>query len=170
VDRFFCPQISQIRRIFLGTRRDRLTDRGHFFCVPSESQAERPRSGGLACISGSQTLQDRKHFAWCSFRFAGGTPASQVRGRLACMRLYSTANERGYISTDFVVCLSAKCRRDARDPLVSPAFQDRRHLACMWLYSTANERGLNRKRLFVCLSAKCRRDACVPSDKLLPTP
>ncbi|MDR2169302.1 MAG: hypothetical protein LBP59_04100 [Planctomycetaceae bacterium] len=31
----------------------------------------------------------------CSFRFAGGTPALQDRGRLACMRLYSTANERG---------------------------------------------------------------------------
>ncbi|MDR2171125.1 MAG: hypothetical protein LBP59_13355 [Planctomycetaceae bacterium] len=24
-------------------------------------------------------------------------------------------------------CLSATCRRDARDPLVSPAFQNRRH-------------------------------------------
>ncbi|MDR2172585.1 MAG: hypothetical protein LBP59_20790 [Planctomycetaceae bacterium] len=40
--------------------------------------------------------------------------------------MYSTANERGYISTDFFVCLSAKCRRDARDPVVSPAFQNRR--------------------------------------------
>ncbi|MDR2171284.1 MAG: hypothetical protein LBP59_14160 [Planctomycetaceae bacterium] len=30
----------------------------------------------------------------CFFRFAGETPASQDRGRLACMRLYSTANER----------------------------------------------------------------------------
>ncbi|MDR2171183.1 MAG: hypothetical protein LBP59_13650 [Planctomycetaceae bacterium] len=30
----------------------------------------------------------------CSVRFAGGTPASQDRGRLACRRLYSTANER----------------------------------------------------------------------------
>ncbi|MDR2169285.1 MAG: hypothetical protein LBP59_04010 [Planctomycetaceae bacterium] len=47
---------------------------------------------------GSQAFQDREHFAWCFFRFAGGTPASQDRGRLACMRLYSTANERGLIS------------------------------------------------------------------------
>ncbi|MDR2170214.1 MAG: hypothetical protein LBP59_08745 [Planctomycetaceae bacterium] len=65
-------------------------------------QARRPRSGGLACILGSQAIQDRKHFAWCFFRFAGGTPASQDRGRLACKRLYSTAVERGYISTDFL--------------------------------------------------------------------
>ncbi|MDR2169720.1 MAG: hypothetical protein LBP59_06230 [Planctomycetaceae bacterium] len=36
--------------------------------------------------------------------------------------MYSTANERGYISTDFFVCLAAKCRRDARDPSVSPEF------------------------------------------------
>ncbi|MDR2172440.1 MAG: hypothetical protein LBP59_20045 [Planctomycetaceae bacterium] len=55
-------------------------------------QARRPRSGGLACILGSQASR------LGSFRFAGGTPASQDRGRLACMRLYSTANERGYIS------------------------------------------------------------------------
>ncbi|MDR2171072.1 MAG: hypothetical protein LBP59_13090 [Planctomycetaceae bacterium] len=34
----------------------------------------------------------------CSFRFAGETPASTDRGRLACMRLYSTVNERGLIS------------------------------------------------------------------------
>ncbi|MDR2170204.1 MAG: hypothetical protein LBP59_08695 [Planctomycetaceae bacterium] len=56
----------------------------------------------IASDSGSQALQDRKHFAWCFFRFAGGTPALQDRGRLACKRLYSTANERGYISTDFL--------------------------------------------------------------------
>ncbi|MDR2170375.1 MAG: hypothetical protein LBP59_09555 [Planctomycetaceae bacterium] len=62
-----------------------------------------------------------------SFRFAGGTPASQDRGRLACMRLYSTANERGFDRKRLFVCLAAKCRRDARDPAVSPAFQDRRH-------------------------------------------
>ncbi|MDR2171626.1 MAG: hypothetical protein LBP59_15900 [Planctomycetaceae bacterium] len=37
-------------------------------------------------------------FRLCSFRFAGETPASQDRGRLACMRLYSTANERGLTS------------------------------------------------------------------------
>ncbi|MDR2171026.1 MAG: hypothetical protein LBP59_12860 [Planctomycetaceae bacterium] len=47
------------------------------------------------------------------------------RGRLACKRLYSTANERGLDRNSLFVCLSAKCRRDARDPLVSPAFQDR---------------------------------------------
>jgi hypothetical protein len=91
------------------------------------SQAGRPRSGGLVCISESQEFQDRKHFAWCSFRFAGEMPASQDRGRLACKRLYSTANERGFDLKRFFVCLSAKCRRDARDPVVSPAFQDRRN-------------------------------------------
>ncbi|MDR2171258.1 MAG: hypothetical protein LBP59_14030 [Planctomycetaceae bacterium] len=37
----------------------------------------------------------------CSFRFAGGTPASQDRGHLACKRLYSTANERVYIRLVF---------------------------------------------------------------------
>ncbi|MDR2169804.1 MAG: hypothetical protein LBP59_06655 [Planctomycetaceae bacterium] len=42
------------------------------------------------------------------------------------MRLYSTANERGFDLNRLFVCLSAKCRRDARDPMVSPAFQDRR--------------------------------------------
>ncbi|MDR2170258.1 MAG: hypothetical protein LBP59_08965 [Planctomycetaceae bacterium] len=44
----------------------------------------------IAGILGSQV------FRLCSFRFAGGTPASQDRGRLACKRLYSTANERGF--------------------------------------------------------------------------
>ncbi|MDR2168882.1 MAG: hypothetical protein LBP59_01925 [Planctomycetaceae bacterium] len=43
--------------------------------------------------------KDREHFVCLGFfRFAGGTPASQDRGRLACMRLYSTANERGLTS------------------------------------------------------------------------
>ncbi|MDR2168826.1 MAG: hypothetical protein LBP59_01630 [Planctomycetaceae bacterium] len=37
-------------------------------------------------------------FRLCSFRFAGGTPVPQDRGRLACKRLYSTANERGLTS------------------------------------------------------------------------
>ncbi|MDR2169085.1 MAG: hypothetical protein LBP59_02980 [Planctomycetaceae bacterium] len=46
----------------------------------------------IAGISGSQAKR------LCSVRFAGETPASQDRGRLACMRLYSTANERGLIS------------------------------------------------------------------------
>ncbi|MDR2172229.1 MAG: hypothetical protein LBP59_18960 [Planctomycetaceae bacterium] len=40
------------------------------------------------------------------------------------MRLYSTADERGYILNSLFVCLSANCRRDARDPLVLPVFQD----------------------------------------------
>ncbi|MDR2169293.1 MAG: hypothetical protein LBP59_04055 [Planctomycetaceae bacterium] len=44
------------------------------------------------------------------------------------MRLYSTANERGLARNSLFVCLSAKCRRDARVPLVSPAFQDRRRI------------------------------------------
>ncbi|MDR2170037.1 MAG: hypothetical protein LBP59_07845 [Planctomycetaceae bacterium] len=125
------------------------------------------------------------------YRFAGETPASQDRGRLACMRLYSTANERDFDLKCLFVCLSANSRRDARDPLVSPAFQDRGHfvcvpsdsqakrlhpriaggtpafqdrgrLACMRLYSTANERGLDRNNIFVCLSANSRRDACDP--------
>ncbi|MDR2171741.1 MAG: hypothetical protein LBP59_16480 [Planctomycetaceae bacterium] len=74
------------------------------------------------------------------------------------MRLYSTANERGFDLNRLFVCLSAKCRRDARDPAVSPAFQDR-----MRLYSTANERGFDLNSFFVCLSAKCRRDARDPA-------
>ncbi|MDR2172506.1 MAG: hypothetical protein LBP59_20385 [Planctomycetaceae bacterium] len=40
---------------------------------------KRPRSIGLACNSGSQASR------LCSFRFAGETPASQDRGRLACI-------------------------------------------------------------------------------------
>ncbi|MDR2170345.1 MAG: hypothetical protein LBP59_09400 [Planctomycetaceae bacterium] len=44
--------------------------------------------------------------------------------------MYSTANERGFDRNRFIGCLSATCRRDARDPLVSPAFQDRRRNAC----------------------------------------
>ncbi|MDR2172332.1 MAG: hypothetical protein LBP59_19480 [Planctomycetaceae bacterium] len=47
------------------------------------------------------------------------------------MRLYSTANERGFDLKRLFVCLAAKCRRDARDPVVLPAFQDRRHFACV---------------------------------------
>ncbi|MDR2171796.1 MAG: hypothetical protein LBP59_16755 [Planctomycetaceae bacterium] len=43
------------------------------------------------------------------------------------MRLYSTANERGFDLKRLFVCLAAKCRRDARDPLVSSAFQNRRY-------------------------------------------
>ncbi|MDR2171921.1 MAG: hypothetical protein LBP59_17390 [Planctomycetaceae bacterium] len=37
------------------------------------------------------------------------------------MRLYSTADERGFDRNRFIGCLSAKCRRDASDPVVSPA-------------------------------------------------
>ncbi|MDR2169495.1 MAG: hypothetical protein LBP59_05070 [Planctomycetaceae bacterium] len=51
------------------------------------------------------------------------------------MRLYSTANERGFDLKRLFVCLAAKCRRDAHDPLVSPAFQDRRGripIPCEW--------------------------------------
>ncbi|MDR2171476.1 MAG: hypothetical protein LBP59_15145 [Planctomycetaceae bacterium] len=32
------------------------------------------------------------------------------------MRLYSTAVERVYISTDFFICLLTNCRQDACDP------------------------------------------------------
>ncbi|MDR2171907.1 MAG: hypothetical protein LBP59_17315 [Planctomycetaceae bacterium] len=42
------------------------------------------------------------------------------------MRLYSTADDRGFARNRFIGCLSETCRRDARDPLVSPAIQDRR--------------------------------------------
>ncbi|MDR2168530.1 MAG: hypothetical protein LBP59_00115 [Planctomycetaceae bacterium] len=38
------------------------------------------------------------------------------------MRLYSTAVDRGLDRNRFIGCLSATCRRDARDPLVSPVF------------------------------------------------
>ncbi|MDR2171079.1 MAG: hypothetical protein LBP59_13125 [Planctomycetaceae bacterium] len=48
-----------------------------------------------------------------SNRIAGVSSAFQDRGRLACMRLYSTAVERSYISTNFFVCILANCRRDA---------------------------------------------------------
>ncbi|MDR2170001.1 MAG: hypothetical protein LBP59_07665 [Planctomycetaceae bacterium] len=54
------------------------------------------------------------------------------------MRLYSTAGERGFDLNSLFVCLAAKCRRDARDPLVSPDFQDRRHLA--WVHSDSQAR------------------------------
>ncbi|MDR2169304.1 MAG: hypothetical protein LBP59_04110 [Planctomycetaceae bacterium] len=75
--------------------------------------------------------------------------------------MYSTANERGLDRNSLFVCLSANCRRDVRDPLVSPAFQDRGRLACMRLYSTANERGFDFKRFFVYLAANSNRDGCV---------
>ncbi|MDR2171269.1 MAG: hypothetical protein LBP59_14085 [Planctomycetaceae bacterium] len=91
------------------------------------------------------------------------------------MRLYSTANERGFDLKRLFICLSAKCRRDARDPLVSPAFLDRRHLACVPSDSQAkrprsvglacfsgSQAKLYLQRLFVCLAAKCRRDARDP--------
>ncbi|MDR2171588.1 MAG: hypothetical protein LBP59_15710 [Planctomycetaceae bacterium] len=38
------------------------------------------------------------------------------RGRLACKRLYSTANERVYILNSLFVCLLANCRQDVCDP------------------------------------------------------
>ncbi|MDR2170013.1 MAG: hypothetical protein LBP59_07725 [Planctomycetaceae bacterium] len=61
------------RKIIYNYRyKNRLKDRRRLACVPSDSRM----------------------FRLCSFRFAGGTPASQDRGRPACMRLYSTANER----------------------------------------------------------------------------
>jgi hypothetical protein len=72
---------------------------------------------------GTPAFQDRGHPA-CKKSNAGakGSHSPQDRGRLACMRLYSTANERGLYLNRLFVCLSAKCRRDARDPLVLPAF------------------------------------------------
>ncbi|MDR2172311.1 MAG: hypothetical protein LBP59_19375 [Planctomycetaceae bacterium] len=51
-----------------------------------------PGSRGNACNSGSLA------FRLCSFRFSGETPAFQDRGRPACKRLYSTADERGLTS------------------------------------------------------------------------
>ncbi|MDR2171356.1 MAG: hypothetical protein LBP59_14530 [Planctomycetaceae bacterium] len=65
----------------------------------------------IAGISGSRT------FRLGSFRFAGETPAAPARGRLACMRLYSTANERGFDRNRLLVCLSANSRRDGCDPV-----------------------------------------------------
>ncbi|MDR2171093.1 MAG: hypothetical protein LBP59_13195 [Planctomycetaceae bacterium] len=44
-------------------------------------------------------------------------------------------DKRKKIIHTLFVCLAAKCRRDARNPVVTPAFQDRKRL-----YSTANER------------------------------
>ncbi|MDR2172187.1 MAG: hypothetical protein LBP59_18735 [Planctomycetaceae bacterium] len=75
------------------------------FCLPfGKVQAGRPRSVGLACISESQTLQNRKHFAWCFFRFASGMPVSQDRGRFACKRLYSTAVDGVFYFYCFIFC------------------------------------------------------------------
>ncbi|MDR2172145.1 MAG: hypothetical protein LBP59_18525, partial [Planctomycetaceae bacterium] len=56
----------------------------------------------------------------CKKRNAGAkrSHSPQDRGRLACMRLYSTANERGFALYRLFGCLSATCRRDARDPAV----------------------------------------------------
>ncbi|MDR2169561.1 MAG: hypothetical protein LBP59_05420 [Planctomycetaceae bacterium] len=48
-----------------------------------------------------------------SLRFAGETPASQDRGRLACWRLYSTAGERGLRSQPpfYLPCGKVQARR-----------------------------------------------------------
>ncbi|MDR2172344.1 MAG: hypothetical protein LBP59_19540 [Planctomycetaceae bacterium] len=87
--------------------------------MPEGSQAFRIANISHGVYSDSQAkrlhfriagIQDREHFVWCFFRFAGETPAFQDRGRLACMRLYSTANERGFDRNSLFVCLSAKCR------------------------------------------------------------
>ncbi|MDR2169934.1 MAG: hypothetical protein LBP59_07325 [Planctomycetaceae bacterium] len=40
---------------------------------------------------------------------SAGSQASRL------LRLYSTADERGYIATDFLVCLTVKCNRDGCD-------------------------------------------------------
>ncbi|MDR2170768.1 MAG: hypothetical protein LBP59_11550 [Planctomycetaceae bacterium] len=75
-DQIFCQQIMQIRKIILGTRWDGSTDRRR-----------------LAWISGSQASRLQKRNA-----DAKGSYSPQDRRRLACMRLYSTADERGLIS------------------------------------------------------------------------
>ncbi|MDR2168597.1 MAG: hypothetical protein LBP59_00465 [Planctomycetaceae bacterium] len=80
-------------------------------------------------------MKDRGRHACVPSDTHGETPASQDRGRHACKRLYSTANERCYIST---ACLFA-FRQSAGETTAS---QDRGRLACKRLYSTANERGL----------------------------
>ncbi|MDR2170043.1 MAG: hypothetical protein LBP59_07875 [Planctomycetaceae bacterium] len=49
-------------------------------------------------------------------RNVGVSPAYQDRGRLACMRLYSTADERGLYYNSLFVCLAATCSRDGYDP------------------------------------------------------
>ncbi|MDR2171823.1 MAG: hypothetical protein LBP59_16895 [Planctomycetaceae bacterium] len=67
------------------------------------------------------------------------------------MRLYSTANERSYNLNNLFVCLAAKCRRDARDPLVAPAFQVRRHFRIAGISP-------------VFLQIR-RRNACIPGSR-----
>ncbi|MDR2169300.1 MAG: hypothetical protein LBP59_04090 [Planctomycetaceae bacterium] len=47
------------------------------------------------------------------------------------MRLYSTANERGFDLKRLFVCLSANCRRDARDPAQFFVTQDFPFYVCM---------------------------------------
>ncbi|MDR2172114.1 MAG: hypothetical protein LBP59_18370 [Planctomycetaceae bacterium] len=50
--------------------------------------------------------------------------------------MYSTAVERFFDLNRLFVCLSAKCRRDARDPLVSPACGCTQPLMSDFLIST----------------------------------
>ncbi|MDR2171096.1 MAG: hypothetical protein LBP59_13210 [Planctomycetaceae bacterium] len=76
------------------------------------------------------------------------------------MRLYSTANERGLYLNRLFVCLSAKCRRDARDPAVSPAFQDRSrdYISTAFLFAYRQSAGetpaIRRSRLLFRIAGK----------------
>ncbi|MDR2168537.1 MAG: hypothetical protein LBP59_00150 [Planctomycetaceae bacterium] len=74
-------------------------------------QARRPRSGGLACyfrIAGDMPAKKRN-------ADAKGSHSPQDRRRLACRRLYSTANERGYIAT---ACLFALRQSAGETPAI----------------------------------------------------
>ncbi|MDR2168650.1 MAG: hypothetical protein LBP59_00730 [Planctomycetaceae bacterium] len=110
-------------------------------------------------------------FRLSSFRIAGVSPAFQDRGHFVGVSSDSQAERlhpriagvspacgctqplmREFFDLKrLFVCLSAKCRRDARDPLVSPAFQDRGHFRIASI-----------SPMFLQIR---RRNACIPGSR-----
>ncbi|MDR2169767.1 MAG: hypothetical protein LBP59_06470 [Planctomycetaceae bacterium] len=86
-------------RLYSTANERGLTSQPPFWLPCGNMQAGRPRSVGLVCFSGSQA------FCLCFFRFVGETHLPPDRGRLACKRLYSTANERFFDLNRLLVAL-----------------------------------------------------------------
>ncbi|MDR2169206.1 MAG: hypothetical protein LBP59_03600 [Planctomycetaceae bacterium] len=83
----------------------------------------------IAGTSESQVLQDRRRFriANISPGVSSDSQAKRLYPRIAGVSPACGCTQPLMRDVYISVCRSAKCRRDARDPVVSPACQDRRH-------------------------------------------
>ncbi|MDR2168662.1 MAG: hypothetical protein LBP59_00790 [Planctomycetaceae bacterium] len=120
------------------------------FCLPcGKLQAGRPRSGGLACISGSQAFRDRGHLVCVPsesqaerlhHRIAGVSPACGCTQPLMSEVKISTAFWFAYRQSAGGTPAIRWSRLHFRIACVLPAFQDRRHLA--WGHSDSQAKRL----------------------------